>query len=566
MKSIFYVFLYLNIYTSFFCELSAQKLELKFDAEKDHYKTIIDSIHPINFFDNYQQLKVQVDSIQTKIQKLGFIDCNIKELKKINDSLFIANYFFGNKYQYLKIYYNKNDFRKKELENISHQVTNSFFILHFNLIESKLQQLVQYKSSNGNTFVKIALSEIKKEDSNTISASIFVKNGIRRTIDSIVVRGYEKFSASHLKYYAGIKTGNLFNQNQLNKQNQTLNQLGFVSSTKSPEILFNKEKTTVFLYLKKKNNNLFDGIIGFANNENSKKLIFNGYLNLELNNNLNFGEQLTIRYKADGNDQQRFKAAVKLPYILKTPLGINAELSIFKKDTTFINNQQEINLSYQINPLVQSFIGYKTAKSTNLLDQANTNKLIEDLSSKFFNIGLTFVKTQNKKMFYRKSFLEIETNIGERSITNSKKENQFIISILLQHIFNLNNRNSIYLQNQSNLLNSNSYLLNELFRFGGINNIRGFNENSLDASLYSILSTEYRYLFNSNMYLHSIIDAGYFENKVFNIKQKLYSFGIGLGMQTKAGLFKFNIANGTNENQSFTFSNTKVHLSLSSSF
>ena len=66
--------------------------------------------------------------------------------------------------------------------------------------------------------------------------------------------------------------------------------------------------------------------------------------------------------------------------------------------------------------------------------------------------------------------------------------------------------------------------------------------------------------------MHSIIDIAYFENQVLSIKEKLYSFGIGIGMQTKAGILKLNFANGKAENQEFNFSNTKIHLSLSSRF
>ena len=44
-----------------------------------------------------------------------------------------------------------------------------------------------------------------------------------------------------------------------------------------------------------------------VNNEETNRLQFNGYLNLELNNNLNFGEQLLVNYKADGNEQQNFR-------------------------------------------------------------------------------------------------------------------------------------------------------------------------------------------------------------------------------------------------------------------
>ncbi len=137
---------------------------------------------------------------------------------------------------------------------------------------------------------------------------------------------------------------------------------------------------------------------------------------------------------------------------------------------------------------------------------------------------------------------------------------------MFYYIFNLNYKNSIYLKNNTKAVNSDSYLINELFRFGGINSIRGFNENSIDASFYSILNSEYRYQFNQDIYIHSIIDFAYFENQIIALKQKLYSFGIGIGLQTSAGIIKFSIANGNAENQDFNFSNTKIHISISSKF
>ena len=137
---------------------------------------------------------------------------------------------------------------------------------------------------------------------------------------------------------------------------------------------------------------------------------------------------------------------------------------------------------------------------------------------------------------------------------------------MFYYIFNLNYKNSIYLKNNTKAVNSDSYLINELFRFGGINSIRGFNENSIDASFYSVLNSEYRYQFNQDIYIHSIIDFAYFENQITALKQKLYSFGIGIGLQTSAGIIKFSIANGNAENQDFNFSNTKIHISISSKF
>ena len=113
------------------------------------------------------------------------------------------------------------------------------------------------------------------------------------------MKGYQKFPTSFIKYYAGIKKGAVFDSQQVVEKNNALNSLGFANSIKPPQALFEKEKTTLYFYLEKQNYNTFDGIIGFATNEQTQNLAFNGYIDLVLNNNLNFGEQLVIKYKAD---------------------------------------------------------------------------------------------------------------------------------------------------------------------------------------------------------------------------------------------------------------------------
>ena len=305
--------------------------------------------------------------------------------------------------------------------------------------------------------------------------------------------------------------------------------------------------------------------MGFATDEETQKVVLNGYLNLELNNNLNYGEQLLINYKADGQEQVNFRTKLTLPYLFKTPFGISGELEIFKRDSTFITTEQQLRTTYQINPKSTTYIGYKGYDSSNLLDEAIAGTPIEDFKSKYFIFGGTYIKTQNSVLFPTKTAIILDAGIGSREKKNAA-EDQFRIETTISNNFNLNFKNSIFVQNITSVLFSDSYLVNELFRFGGINSIRGFNENSIDASLLSIINTEYRYQFNEGVYMHSIIDLGYFENETLSLKQNLYSFGLGLGLSTKAGLFKFNIANGIAENQDFNFSNTKIHISVSSRF
>ena len=565
MKKILYIFVYLNIYTCFFLGINAQELTLSIKAEKPISKGIMDSLQMKTTFKDFNSLKNEADTLYLKFQRMGFIESELLSLTKENDSSYLANFSLGKKFHHIKVFYLNEDFTKKELQQVSSEVEGPYFILPFEKISLSLRKLTALRNQKGNAFARVKLSDFEKDENENLSATLVVENGNVRTVDSIVVKGYEKFPRTFLKYYAGVRKGKIFNQKKLVAQNENLNGLGFVSAVKPPEALFRRDSTTVYFYLEKQNNNLFDGILGFATDEETQKLTFNGYLNLELNNNLNYGEQLLINYKADGKEQVNFRTKLTLPYLFNTPFGLSGELKIFKRDSTFITTEQQIRATYQIDPRSTVYAGYKGYESSNLLDEAIAGIPIEDFRSQFFIVGGSYIKSQNRKLFPVKTGVFLDAGIGSRK-KDGMSESQLGVETVLNNIFNLNYRNSIFIQNQTSALFSENYLVNELFRFGGINSIRGFNENSIDASFFSIINTEYRYQFNDGIYIHSIIDLGYFENETISIKQNLYSFGFGLGLNTKAGLFKFNVANGNAQDSDFSFSNTKIHISISSKF
>lgn len=565
MKKLGCIFLLLNIYTCILTEIQAQELSLEILAEKPISSTLKDSLTIQKSFKDFSFLKKEIDTIMMRFQRMGYIESNLLDIQKKTDTTYVANLFLGKKHNVLKVFYSSEDFTKKQLQSISSEITDSYLILRFERIPNSLQKLTALKTEKGNAFARIKLSDFEKDSLGELSSKLSVNYGDSRILDSIAIKGYEKFPRSYLKHFAGIRKGKTFNQKKLIKQNEKLNSLGFASSSRAPEVLFRADSTIVYFYLEKENNNIFDGILGFATDEETQKLKLNGYLNLELNNNLNYGEQLLINYKADGEEQVNFRAKVTMPFLLKSAFGVSGELNIFKSDSSFVTSSQQARTTYQINPNSATYAGYKGTDSSNLLDNLIAGSSVEDYKSNFLVLGANYMLHQSRKLFPIKSYLSFDAGIGSRK-TDSISQNQMQIEVIMYHNFNLNEKNSIFIQSATNALTSDKYLANELFRFGGINSIRGFNENSIDASVFSVINTEYRYQFNEEAYIHSIVDAGYFENPILKLKQSLYGFGLGMGLKTKAGLFRLNIANGYTKGQNLELSNTKIHISISSQF
>jgi hemolysin activation/secretion protein len=169
--------------------------------------------------------------------------------------------------------------------------------------------------------------------------------------------------------------------------------------------------------------------------------------------------------------------------------------------------------------------------------------------------------------------LQTTIGLGSRDISNELQnptDKQFTINLHAIHNFYLNNKNSIYVNSQNFYLQSDRYLTNELYRFGGLNSIRGFAENSLEAYFSSTFQTEYRYVIAPTLYAHTILDYSIFKNKSglnsMDVTQNLFGLGLGLGLQTANGLFKLSMANGRAKNQDFQFINTIVHISYNVKF
>lgn len=513
---------------------------------------------------NFKSLIQELDSVIHLSQKKGYIDARkVKVKKEENTPIYIGVLKLGKFYPTTTIYINNADslnhtFNLKEIK------LKDSISIPTQEIEIFLSALNEEISNNGRPFAYINLSDIRKKKDKLI-ANLEISPSKRRTLDKITIKGYEKFPRSFLKNYLRLKTGKEFNKANINKKTKNLENLNFANQIRKPEVLFTSDSTTVFLYLEKQNSNSFDGFLGFSNSEDENNLQLNGHINLQLINNLNYGEELHIEYKNNGEEYSYFNAEVILPYLFNTPISIEASLNLSKQDSTFSNNTQEIQATYSLSPQIKISTGYKAEESNYLLEENQTSLgNYEDYNSNYFTAGITYKKTQNKTLIGNLSYIFLKTEIGKRETSITTNQQKYLFSGY--HNFTLNRRNYIYIANNTGLLNSDNYLNNELFRTGGVNSIRGFQENSLIGNFYSFFNTEYRYILDQNLYAHSIIDFGKLENQNLNQTNDLISFGFGLGLSTKSGLFKLIFANGKTDSQNFEFRNTNVHLKLSTEF
>ena len=109
---------------------------------------------------------------------------------------------------------------------------------------------------------------------------------------------------------------------------------------------------------------------------------------------------------------------------------------------------------------------------------------------------------------------------------------------------------------------------NDLFRLGGLNSIRGFNDMFFYASQYIVGTLEYRYLFENESQLLVFFDGSILGHDLNGVSYREYPIGIGTGISisTKAGLLNVIYALGRSQDQSFNIRYSKIHIGYTGRF
>ncbi len=536
--------------------LFAQDLHLSIETVGATSENAKDSLSYQQKHTDAQSVLAEVAKVSEHLSKKGYFELKVAPLIRKNDTLFISKMSLGKRTDMLNIRFSKEIRERLSMVNDSLEIRTEDY-------EGLVNDLQRQLSSAGYLFDQISLTDIQLKN-NIASGTLKIINKGKRTIDLVTVKGYNEFPMTFIKHATKLRKGRSLDLELITQESKNLNNLPFINEIKPPEILFEKDSSTVYLYFEKTKSNYFDGFLGFATDEETNNLTLNGYVDLRLVNNLNNGESLNLSWKNDGNEQTRFIARASVPFIFSSPVGVEASLDIFRKDSTFLNTELAFKLGYQLSPKARVTAGVLQYESNDLLDNSPID--VEDLTATKLSVGYNYrLPNTDDALFIDKAGILIEANFGNRK-TSFSKEEQYTIEVDANYLWKLNLRNRIFVRANAAFLNSDNYFENEKYRLGGINSIRGFNENSLEATFFSYLNTEYRFLLSNSTYINSIFDVAFLQDDLIGTKDNLFGFGIGLGIRSKAGLFKLNYALGKTSESSVRFSDAKVQISFTSIF
>ncbi len=541
----------------------SQELSLEIYSQNSDENRLLSTVEFNKNFSDLEELKNELNFVLEKLKKIGFIKAEINQIQQIKNTKYKAEFSLKNQIKNVYVF-GMDSIALKDYKNYTKINNKKALILPIEKVEDFFKKLNQLLSNKGFPFNSAKLTNLERFENDNLMAEIEINFEKERKIDKIVVKGYENFPESYLKYLTKYKIGEKFNLDEIQQNSELLNQLRFVKQIKKPEILFTEDSTSIYLYLEKQKRNNFDGFIGFSSDESDNNVQFQGYLDFELVNNFNFGEEIQFLYKSEKNADRILKANVDLPYIFKSPVGANLGLILTKKDSSFVTNEQFVSFFYKNSRNHKFSLGIRSIQSDEQLEIPNSD--FQDYETFFSDFIYEYSKyNQDNLLFPIKENYLFKISQGKRT-SNDQQNNQLFINMDLTKIFDFGLKNSIYLNFKSEILDSETYFSNELSRFGGANSIRGFDENSFFSNKYFLLITEYRFKLNNTIYINSIFDVGNYENKLINAYNNIYGVGMGVGLLTKGGIFSLSYALGSDMKQKIDTKNAKIHIKYSSFF
>ena len=535
-------------------------------------------IQPIQSFDSEQKRSQYINDIVWRLRDKMFLEASIDSMwKGIRDTLWIQLHI-GQQYDI-----------QTTLPQIFTKGRKSTTIQNPTNIPSTLESidaLLDYWQNHGYPFAEVTWDTLQLQDGQ-LKMNAKIEKGPFITIDSIKNRDNGKISTSFLRSYLGIKKDIPYREKTLAESDALMKKLPFVRFARPSTVNFHGDKATMNVYLANRKVSKFDFLVGLLpNSEGTGKMLITGEANLQLQNAFKRGEEIYLQWKRVKANSQQLKVRFNYPYILQSPIGVNGTFSLDKRDTAFLDLNWTLGVPFRTkaNNFIKAYIEntQTIVLSTDTLRIRQSGKLpsIQDVSALLYGFEGYFENLDY--LFNPRRGIEVSANVqvGTRKIKKSNavlkmgeefeqlydtvqlKSFQAQFQLMFQSYIRISNRSVVKLGLKGASRLNKGIMENELYRIGGANLLRGFDEESIFTQHYLVSTAEYRFILDHNSYFYTFADAAFVASKLegkFN-KDFPLGFGVGIAFETKAGIFGVSYAVGRQKNSPIDFRKSKLHF------
>jgi outer membrane protein assembly factor BamA len=437
----------------------------------------------------------------------------------------------------------------------------------------------------GYPFAAIRLTDVNWVAPGQLNAQIALTTGPQIRVGEVRAPEGARIRTVFLERYLGLQPGEPYRERRIRQLSSRLRQLPYLSLKGPPRISFQDSLAFFDLPLERKPASRFDFVIGVLPNSNETgKLLITGDLNGELYNGFGQGERVALRFEQLRPQTQELELAIDYPFLFGLPFGFEGELELYRRDSSFLNLNWRLAATYLREGNDRFSIFWENRRSIVPGQDSGPDRLPNELPDtlgvvrSFFGLQARRSRTDRRFSPRQGYAFDLSAAAGFRRLpdvleTDSLAANsgQVQLAATLDAYLDPLPGTVIYLGLKgAGIFGSEVVLPNEQYRLGGAKLLRGFDEQSIFARDYVVLTAEMRLLLGGNAYLFGFVDAGR-----VNLRNKTrpdipidYPIGLGAGVtfDTQAGVFGLSLALGRRNGVPLDLGAPKVHLGYVSVF
>jgi len=530
----------------------------------------------------------EIDNIYTKLRNNGYLTASVDSIVS-KDSLLTAYIYVGIRSETLTVYNGNvpDDF----LDDIGQKKIREGKVIPADGSQLLKAKIIQSCENIGYPFAEVWLDSFRVS-AEGMTARLYMERHELFRYDSLYIQGKTKVRNIFLRNYLGIRGGRIYSEANIKRIKQRLNELQFVEIIKQHTVVFKNEKARVNVFLKDRKASQFNLLVGFLPGSSGQSLLITGDVKIHLFSPFGVGEELYLQWQKLQPLTQTLNVKVVYPYILGLPLGVNTNFELYKKDTAYLELNGDYGIQYQL--LGSNYLKASYKQKISIILNPDTNFVLInrtlpanlDLSTNEFALEL-FLQRLNYRFNPVSGYVfQVSGAAGARTI---KKNNAYLslydyqegktfgylydslkltsfqmhLSVMIDKFWKLTGRQTIRTMFKGEYFLSDHILQNEMYRLGGINSLRGFDDRSIYTPYYGMADIEYRFLISKNSYFYGFFNAamvkypGNFQHTVLDIP---FGFGAGTTFETKVGLFGLTYALGKQLDNAIAFKNGKIHF------
>jgi outer membrane protein insertion porin family len=417
------------------------------------------------------------------------------------------------------------------------------------------------------------LSEYDEGKSTRLKLVLSIDEGENVHIDDIRVSGNKETSEHVIIRETGVRPGDTYNKDKIDRIPQRLARMNIFSSVGEPEFSVNKAGAgSLLVPVKEGNTNTFDGVIGFvpASSAGQSGYVM-GLVNVSMRNLLGTARKLNVRWQRDDQHSQELAADYLEPWILDLPLDGGVAFQQRQQDTTYVRRNLELRADVHLfeNMTVGgTFSQVDVIPSSTLTGVALANSRTVATGLRLDYDSRDDLYSPTGGVVYRNDY-----EFGHKSIENPPTggQNRFTVQrvgfdaeLYVQPV--LHQVVAVGLHGRG--LTSDDIELGDLYRFGGATTLRGYRENQFLGSRIAWTNTEYRFLLARRSFFFGFFDTGYYflpedvTLGISSVEHLKYGYGVGVRVDTPLGNIGVSFALG----QGDSFSQGKIHIGLINGF